>query len=113
MAERTLPDWASLDAEGKAKEEEVTWLDDDHAVTWTQWPEETEPHGGVLWHRKQNDTWCCGAWYVRPPMYEGKPFRENVPIWTLESKEPLTLLPSFLCHCGHHGWISNGTWVSA
>ncbi len=52
MAERILPDWAAED------QEHVIWLDDDHAVTWSSWPGETEPHGGVLWHRKPDSNWC-------------------------------------------------------
>ena len=108
MAERVLPDWAAED------QEHVIWLDDDHAVTWSSWPGETEPHGGVLWHRKPDSNWCAGSWYLHQPMYKGNPVpRENASIWTLESKEPLTLSPSFLCHCGHHGFIRNGTWVKA
>ncbi len=106
MSERTLPDWSHTPAE------DVTWLDDDHALTWSQWPGETEPHGGVLWHRKGDGSWCAGSWYVRPPMHEGKPF-QPVEIWILVSQAPVTLSPSFLCHCGEHGWIRDSTWVKA
>lgn len=35
------------------------------------------------------------------------------PYWTVESWEPLTLSPSLLCHCGNHGFIRDGRWVSA
>lgn len=107
MDERVLPEWE------KTKPEEVIWLDDDHAVTWVQWPGETEPNGGILWHRKPDGQWCCGAWYIRHPEYKGKPYGMKVDIWTLESKEPLTLSPSFACHCGHHGFIRGGKWVNA
>lgn len=107
MGERHLPEWAHI------KDEEIIWLDDDHAITWSRWPGESEPHGGILWHRKGDATWCGGSWYLRQPRYNGKTFKEPVPIWTMESKEPLTLSPSFLCHCKHHGWIRAGVWVSA
>jgi hypothetical protein len=108
MGERVLPDWAHED------QQEVVWLDDDHAITWASWPGEDEPHGGVLWHRKPDDSWCAGSWFLRAPLYRGQPVpRDKTDIWTLESREPLTLSPSFLCHCGHHGWICNGTWVAA
>lgn len=30
--------------------------------------------------------------------------------WQVESLEPLTISPSLLCPCGHHGFISNGRW---
>ena len=106
--ERVLPDYGAKVPNG------VVWLDDDHAVTWSQWPGETEPHGGVLWHRKPDGSWCGGSWYLRAPVYKGEPMlRENASIWTMESKEPLTLSPSFLCHCGHHGFIRGGKWVGA
>jgi hypothetical protein len=107
MAERKLPDWAKDD------QGDVVWLDDNHAVTWSQFKGETEPSGGVLWHRKTDNEWCCGAWFIREPTWNGKPFRENISIWQLVSKEPLTLSPSFLCHCGHHGFIRDGKWISA
>lgn len=38
----------------------------------------------------------------------------NVPKWTVESMEPLTLSPSLLCTvCGDHGFIRGGRWVAA
>lgn len=36
------------------------------------------------------------------------------PLWTVESRDPLTLSPSILCReCGHHGWIREDRWASA
>lgn len=38
----------------------------------------------------------------------------GVPLWTLESVDPLTLSPSLLCTvCGHHGFVRAGRWVPA
>ena len=50
---------------------------------------------------------CMGAafWWKR--------HGEGGPIWTLNSLQPLDLSPSFLCHCGFHGFIRNGAWVPA
>jgi hypothetical protein len=107
VSERTLPTWV------KDKPEDILWLDDDHAITWSQWPGESEPNGGILWHRKPEGDWCCGSWYIRHPTYNGKRLSADVTLWTLESRDPLTLSPSFLCHCGHHGFIRNGAWVAA
>ena len=105
VEQRKLPPWV------KAKPEEIVWLDDDHAVTWSEWPGEEAPHGGIFWHRKESGEWCCGSWYLRQPMHNGKTFKVEVPIWTIEAKEPLTLSPSFLCHCGYHGFVKSGKWV--
>jgi hypothetical protein len=38
---------------------------------------------------------------------------EAGPFWQVESWEPLTLSPSLLCHCGDHGFIRDGHWVSS
>ena len=101
MAERVLPDWAGNN---------ILWLDDDNAFTWTYAKGESEPGGGLHWHRKQEvpgelsatPGWCVG----------GITFGGNG--WTLEGKEPLTISPSLLCRaCGSHGFIRDGKWVSA
>ncbi len=99
MNERILPDWTKHD-QGK-----VIWLDDNHAITWSISKGDQEPSGGVLWHRLQGNVWCYGAFFLRSEV--------TTQLWTLVSKEPLTLSPSFLCHCGHHGFIKGGSWVSA
>lgn len=37
----------------------------------------------------------------------------NAPTWTFTSEvgAPLSMTPSFRCHCGFHGFITNGRWV--
>lgn len=30
--------------------------------------------------------------------------------WRVESYNPITLSPSLLCPCGHHGYIRNDRW---
>lgn len=37
----------------------------------------------------------------------------RVPMWTVESWDPLTISPSVLCACGFHGFIRGGRWVPA
>ena len=104
MKERILPDWAA------DNQKHVVWLDDDHAVTWTFDKGEDEPCGGLIWHRTENDVtsatpgWCVGGFFYRG---------NHTPLWTLENKDPLTLSPSILCGCGHHGFIREGKWVQA
>ena len=52
-----------------------------------------------------------GGWLDLPGVAETFP---GVPLWTVESWEPLTLSPSLLCGvCGHHGFVRNGAWVPA
>lgn len=49
---------------------------------------------------------CSGAiWF--------KGYGQGHPEWTIEGEQPLTCSPSFLCHCGFHGFIRNGQWVQA
>jgi hypothetical protein len=104
MTERVLPDWAA------DNQEHVIWLDDDNAFTWTYAKGESEPSGGLHWHRRTGipahltatPGWCVG----------GITFGGTG--WTLESKEPLTVSPSLLCRsCGSHGFIRDGKWVQA
>jgi hypothetical protein len=49
---------------------------------------------------------CSGAIW-----FEGQ--GHGHPEWRIESENPLTLSPSLLCHCGYHGFIREGKWVSA
>lgn len=30
--------------------------------------------------------------------------------WQVESLDPVTVSPSLLCPCGHHGFLRNGRW---
>lgn len=108
MSKRVLPDWAEND------QSLAVWLDDDHAVTWTVAHSDRQINGGLLWHRVPENSlsatpgWCVGGFCTRQ---EGN--TAGVPIWDLESIDPITLSPSILCGCGHHGFIKNGKWVQA
>lgn len=91
-----------------------TELDEDHFVEWPKYKGDAEAgaSGGILWHRKPDspDGWCCGSFWFRAPTFLHSP---KLSLWTLEKREPLTLSPSFRCHCGHHGFIREGKWVEA
>lgn len=44
------------------------------------------------------------------------PGNEVTPVeyrWQVESVDPVTIAPSLLCPCGHHGFIRNGRWEPA
>ncbi len=67
--------------------------------------------GGIIRHQKLDGTICEGSIF-----FDGPVTREvfgRHPRWTVSSWEPLTCSPSFLCHCGDHGFITNGVWVPA
>src|SRR6185437_3504546 len=89
------------------------WLDDDHFIVWMTYPDAPHPHGGVFWHRAPDKPggWCCGSFHFEQPRHQFTP--GPVETWQLISRDPLTLSPSFLCHCGHHGWLRDGKWVPA
>ena len=68
--------------------------------------EDTEV-GGILRHsdpRNPAATHSCAIAWV---------WTEHQPVWTLVTREPLTLTPSIQCYCGLHGHITNGKWVPA
>jgi len=67
--------------------------------------------GGIITHELPGGKMCQGSiWFDKPVVREVFPGR---PVWTVHSWEPLTLSPSFLCHCGDHGFIREGKWVNA
>ena len=65
---------------------------------------------GIVGHKTPQGTNCEGVITFDSPIarevFDG-------PFWTVESWDPLTLSPSLLCHCGDHGFIRQGRWVSA
>ena len=63
--------------------------------------------GFLIRHLKPSGEDCWGT------VYYTHPEPEKHPIWTLKSREPLTLSPSILCSCGDHGFIREGKWVPA
>lgn len=95
------------------------WLDDDHFIEFAHRRDESEPCGGVFWHRRTDSPsgWCCGSFFWRRPAQsvigDHGLIQATGDTWQLISRDPLTLSPSFLCHCGHHGWLREGKWVPA
>lgn len=96
------------------------WLDADHFLEWVTLPEQIEPCGGLLWHRRLDALggWCCGAFYWQRPTKDLVIGNHGLipnhgDLWQLVQRDPLTITPSFLCHCGAHGFITNGRYVAA
>jgi hypothetical protein len=108
--ENDLP--SALRARDPARLAVLVRLDADHLIEWVRFKGDTfdGETGGVFWHRRPSnaDGWCCGSFFLRQPPIAEPP----VPLWACNSRDPLDLTPSFLCHCGHHGWVRNGKWVN-
>lgn len=60
-------------------------------------------------HRAPDGRECGGSVTFDVSGTEGLPG----PRWTLVSLDPLTISPSILCGCGHHGFVREGAWVPA
>lgn len=101
-------------------------LGDGHWLDWSVYKDEI--CGGIISHVKSdelkakqlaqygNQPWierhCEGAFTISGTKWnQAEPDRAN---WTLSGgyQKP-TLSPSFLCHCGDHGFIREGKWVRA
>jgi hypothetical protein len=80
---------------GGVKEHDLD-LGDGHWLDWL------DDGGGLLTHTstKTESGYCGGAFQA------GRWFMTG-------TKESPTFSPSFVCHCGDHGFIQNGKWVRA
>lgn len=80
---------------------------------WSWYGDKTNTAGGLIIDHPNKETGehCSGTVTFDVPISREK--KPAGPFWTVEQKEPLTLSPSILCSCGHHGWIRNGKWVDA
>ena len=98
-------------------------LGDGHKLTFTSWAPNRDLNpqyadypdddkiGAIITHTKSDGAICEGSIWFDKPIVEkffGKHHR-----WRVLSWEPLTCEPSFLCHCGDHGFIRDGKWVRA
>ena len=84
-------------------------------ISWTTF--EGERCGGILIHPKttepNNNGECWGSFWFRNNNYNSK-YNRKSPEWDFNNDfEIPTLSPSFLCHCGFHGFIENGKWRNA
>lgn len=68
--------------------------------------------GAIISHKKDDAPHgvCEGSiWIKGSPKIFG-----DHPVWEMTgTEEAPTFTPSVLCHCGFHGWIREGKWVSA
>lgn len=82
-----------------------------HDVWWSKVFRGDEWVGIHEWH-KEHGEWAAG--FVA---FTGRTtpewWRSSSPTWEVLSEDPLTLSPSILCSCGHHGFIRAGKWEPA
>jgi hypothetical protein len=99
-------------------------LGDNHWLSFTIWKPNREINpqlahlpdddhiGGIISHLKPDGTLCEGSIWFEGPVT--KEVFANHPRWTVTGPwEQMTCNPSFLCHCGDHGFIRDGKWVRA
>jgi hypothetical protein len=95
----------------------------DHWLSFTVWKPDRDVNpqyadlpdndriGAIISHKKQDGSWCQGTmWFDCEQVRKAFPGHHT---WTVVSFDPLTCSPSFLCHCGDHGFIRDGKWVTA
>jgi hypothetical protein len=88
-------------------------LGDGHTLTWTRYQGEIE--GGIIRHQKSDSPsgFCEAHFSIRGSKFNAQ-FRQGAAGWDMTGGfESPTLSPSFVCHCGDHGWICEGKWVKA
>lgn len=92
---------------------DANWIDLGHdvAIAFTSW-RDRDKTGLIHSHQRPDDGEPCagGVMFDLPGVAEAFPGRA---LWQVVSLDPLTLSPSLLCSCGHHGFIRDGKWVPA
>jgi hypothetical protein len=87
-------------------------LGDGHWLDWSTY--KGKRCGGVIYHTsdKTESGICSGAFWISDEYH--KDCGRTGPVWSLSGTfEGPTLSPSFLCHCGDHGFVRDGKWVRA
>jgi hypothetical protein len=78
---------------------------------------DTEKWGAIVGHPLQpGDEQCAWRGECTGSIAFDGPAQQQLgerPTWTVECWEPLTISPSLLCHCGDHGFIRSGQWVTS
>lgn len=94
-----------------------------HTIRFTRWSPDRElnpqyadapdidPVGLHVDHLTPDGKPCAGG--ITFDSEAARKLRVGREMWTLVSLDPLTVTPSLLCHCGDHGFITNGRWVPA
>lgn len=89
-------------------------LGDGHWLRWSTY--QGERCGGIIRHVMPNERgFCEGAFWLRDSSFiRAHDDGTKRPQWDLTgTEESPTLTPSFQCHCGDHGFVTEGKWVRA
>lgn len=87
-------------------------LGDGHWIEWSTY--QGAICGGIITHTttKWERGMCSGCFWIDDRYHKAN--GTSGPVWQLTGTfECPTLSPSFLCHCGDHGFIREGKWVRA
>src|SRR6266853_664972 len=87
-------------------------LGDGHYLDWTTY--KGSRCGGIITHTlgKSENGLCSGSFWIDERFKHDTGGHGSV--WQLTGPDSSpTLSPSFLCHCGDHGWVRDGKWVRA
>lgn len=104
---RCLMTWYAPRIPASAHVPEQVWVDAGHDVFFWVWAE-----NGCLYYR--HDCPMLGDNPSAIPL--DVPQNAHIAAddkWQVECLDPVTLSPSLLCPCGHHGFIRQGRWVPA
>jgi hypothetical protein len=90
-------------------------IDIGHGVTmWLRYEPGVDGPAGLRYdHPAPNGNECGGGVLFDLPGVREVLHVGAGAVWQVESLDPLTISPSLLCSCGHHGWIKQGRWVPA
>jgi len=100
------------DEKSRSDEHDVD-LGDGHWLDWSEY--QGEVCGGIITHTssKNESGLCSGCFWISGNAYF-KETGKTSPAWNFDGNyQAPTLHPSFLCHCGDHGFVSNGRWIRA
>lgn len=95
-----------------------------HSLRFTRWAPDrglnpqyaahpnVDKYGAIVAHRLPDGTVCRGIITFDGSVQRALSSAHDA-FWQVVSWDPLTLMPSLLCRCGDHGFITAGRWVPA
>ncbi len=92
----------------------VHWMDMGSGVLLSWLVDTDERMTGLVHRHPRPDGTPCGSSAIMLDVPGAREDWPDLPLWSVERWDPLTLSPSVLCRaCGAHGWVREGRWVEA